>query len=155
MTSVDATPMTTQGQRKTALMMMTLHKRDRRRLLGRLPQTVADPIRRLIAELEAMPWPVAELADVLLAEEVRGLTARTSLELEEIVALSRQLPPIWFARVLVAWPSVDRNFCISLLDAPVAGEVKRELVRMGKLSPKVADAIKSEVVAMLAAKEAA
>lgn len=150
-----AKPMTTQGQRKTALMMMTLQKRDRQRLLGRLPRAAADPIRRLIAELEAMPWPVAELADELLAEEVRGLTARTSLELEDIVALSRRLPPVWFARVLVAWPGIDRNFCISLLDPPVAAEVKRELTRMGTLSPKVADAIKSEVVAMLAAKEAA
>ena len=148
-------PTTTQGQRKTALMMMTLHTRDRRRLLGRLPRAAADPIRRLIAELEAMPWPVAELADALLAEEVRGLTARTSLELEELVGLSRRMSPTWFARVLVAWPGIDRNFCISLLDAPVAAEVKRELAGMGPLSSKVADAIKSEVVAMLAAKEAA
>lgn len=154
-TAISTVPTTTQGQRKTALMMMTLHKRDRRRLLERLPRTAAEPIRRLIAELEAMPWPVAELADTLLAEEVRGLTARTSLELEELIALSRRMSPVWFARVLAAWPGIDRNFCISLLDAPVAAEVKRELIRMGKLSPKVADAIKSEVVAMLAAKEAA
>ena len=34
-------PTTTQGQRKTALMMMTLHTRDRRRLLGRLPRAAA------------------------------------------------------------------------------------------------------------------
>lgn len=146
---------TSPGQRKTALMMMTLHPGDRARLLSRLPRAAAEPIRRLIAELDAMPWPVAELAEELLAEEMRGLTARTSLELEEIVALSRRLPSAWFARVLAAWPGIDRNFCIALLDPGVAAEVKRELTRMGPLSPKVADAIKAEVVAMLATKEAA
>ena len=146
---------TTPGQRKTALMMMTLSSQDRRAMLARLPRDAAATIRGLIDELEAMPWPVAELADELLAEEVRGLTARTSLELEQIVALSKRLPPAWFARVLAAWPGLDRNFCISLLDAGVGAEVKRELVRMGALPPKVADAIKAEVVELLAEKEAA
>lgn len=149
------TTATTLGQRKTALMMMTLRSSDRRQLLSRLPRAAADPLRRLIAELEAMPWPVAELADELLAEEVRGLTARTSLELDQIVALSRRLPPVWFARALAAWPGIDRNFCISLLDPALALEVRQELVRMGTLSPKLADAIKAEVVAMLSSQEAA
>lgn len=146
---------TTLGQRKTALMMMTLRKSDRRQLLARMPRAAADPLRRLIAELESMPWPVADLVDELLAEEVRGLTARTSLELDQIVALSRRLPPVWFARSLAAWPGIDRNFCVSLLDPAVALEVKQELVRMGTLSPKVADAIKAEVVALLSSQEAA
>lgn len=146
---------TTLGQRKTALMMMTLRKSDRRQLLARMPRAAADPLRHLIAELESMPWPVADLVDELLAEEVRGLTARTSLELDQIVALSRRLQPVWFARALAAWPGIDRNFCVSLLDPAVALEVKQELVRMGTLSPKVADAIKAEVVALLSSQEAA
>ena len=146
---------TTLGQRKTALMMMTLRKSDRRQLLARLPRAAADPLRRLISELESMPWPVADLVDELLAEEVRVLTARTSLELDQIVALSRRLPPGGFARARAAWPGLDRNFCVSLRDPAVALEVKQELVRMGTLSPKVADAIKAEVVALLSSQEAA
>lgn len=150
-----ASAATTPGQRKTALMMMTLSPQDRRAMLARLPREASATIRRLIDELESMPWPVADLADELLAEEVRGLTARTSLELEQIVALSRRLPPAWFARVLAAWPGLDRNFCVSLLDAAVGAEVKRELAHMGALPPKVADAIKTEVVELLADREAA
>lgn len=146
---------TTQGQRKTALLLMTMHKDDRRRLLSRLPRAVSAPVRRLVDELEAMPWPVAELADDLLAEEVWGLTARNSLELDQIVALSRRLPAAWFARALVAWPGVDRNFCLSLLDAPMAAEVKRELDAIGAVPDKVADAIKAEVVSLLTMREAA
>ena len=74
---------------------------------------------------------------------------------DQIVALSRRLPPVWFARALAAWPGIDRNFCVSLLDPAVALEVKQELVRMGTLSPKVADAIKAEVVVLLSSQEAA
>lgn len=145
----------TQGQRKTALLLMTMRGDDRRQLLSRLPRSVSDPVRRLVAELEAMPWPVAEFADALLAEEVWGLTARSSLELEQIVTLSQRLPAPWFARALVAWPGLDRNFCLSLLDPPVAAAVRRELDTMGEMSPKVADAIKAEVVGLLSAKVAA
>lgn len=146
---------TTQGQRKTALLLMTMRGDDRRQLLSRLPRSVSDPVRRLVAELEAMPWPVAEFADALLAEEVWGLTARSSLELEQIVTLSQRLSPPWFARALVAWPGLDRNFCLSLLDPPVAAAVRRELDTMVEMSPKVADAIKAEVVGLLSAKVAA
>lgn len=149
------TTSTTQGQRKTALLMMTMRKEDRRRLLSRLPRAMSVSVRRLVDELEAMPFSVADLADELLAEEVWGLTARNSLELDQIVALSRRLPPAWFARALVAWPGVDRNFCLSLLDAPRAAEVKRELDAIGLLPDKVADAIKAEVVALLTSREAA
>jgi hypothetical protein len=146
---------TTQGQRKTALLLMTMRGDDRRQLLSRMPRSVSDPVRRLVAELEAMPWPVAEFADALLAEEVWGLTARSSLELEQIVTLSQRLPSSWFARALVAWPGLDRNFCLSLLDPPVAAAVRRELDTMVEMSPKVADAIKAEVVGLLSTKVAA
>lgn len=152
---MSATQASTAGQRKTALMMMTLRKDTRRQLLARLPRAAAASVRALIAELEAMPWPVADLADELLAEEVRGLTARTSLELEQIVALSTRLPPVWFARVLAAWPGLDRNFCLSFLEQNIAAEIKREWTRLRPLSPKLADAIKAEVVAILDAAEAA
>lgn len=148
--------MSTLGERKCALLLLSLRKGDRRRLLARLPAQSAKTVRGLIAELEALPFHAAELAETLLADEVLGLTARTSLDLEQLVDLSKRLPPAWFARVLSVWAGVDRNFCLALLDDSVAVEVKRELARMGALSPKLVDALKAEAMAMASpAKEAA
>ena len=146
---------TTPGQRKAALLLCTLRGDDRRRLLARLPHAAAAPLRRLIAELDAMPWPVAELADELLAEEVLGLTARNSPDLEQLVALSQRLSPAWFARALAAWPGLDRNFCLALLDPSVAVDVRRELLALPVLPPRLADALKAEAMALLDEREVA
>ncbi|MGN6153587.1 MAG: hypothetical protein ACTHOH_16520 [Lysobacteraceae bacterium] len=151
MTSTATTP----AQRKAALLLCTLRDDDRRRLLARLPRTAAATLRRLIAELEAMRWPVAELADELLAEEVLGLTARNSPDLERLVALSQRLSPAWFARALAAWPGLDRNFCLALLDPAVARDVRRELTTLPPLPPRLADAFKAEAMALLDDREAA
>lgn len=111
-------------------------------------------VRALVSELESMPFPVEALADELLADEVRGLTARTSLELEQLVELSRQLPSAWFARVLSVWTGMDRNFCLAVLDVDVGAKVRHELELMPGLPTKLVEAIKAEAAAMATASPA-
>lgn len=113
-------------------------------------------IRTLVTQLEALPLPIADLAQSLLGDEVRGLTARTSLDLEQLVDISRRLSPEWFARVLSVWTGVNRTFCVALLDADVAAEVKRELAGLRPIPPKLVEAMKAEVLALaIPRKEAA
>lgn len=147
--------MSTAGERKCALLLLTLRTSDRQRLLAALPSGSARTIRRLIAELENLPWPVAELAETLLSDEMRGLTARTSLDLDQLVALSKALPPAWFARVLSVWAGVDRAFCLALLDDAASTEVRGELERMAPLPPKLIEALKAEAMVLASRKEAA
>jgi len=147
--------MSTMGERKCALLLVTLRPSDRRRLLASLPAGSARAIRLLIEELERLPWPVAELAETLLSDEMRGLTARTSLDLDQLVALSRTLPPAWFARVLSVWAGVDRAFCLALLDDVVSTDVRGELERMPSLPPKLVEALKAEAMVLSSRQEAA
>lgn len=147
--------MSTMGERKCALLLVTLRSSDRRRLLAALPVGSARTIRRLVDELERLPWPVAELAETLLFDEMRGLTARTSLDLDQLVALSKTLPPAWFARVLSVWAGVDRAFCLALLNDAASTEVRGELERMAPLPPKLIDALKAEAMVLASRKEAA
>lgn len=143
--------MSTLGERKCAVLLASLNTRDRRRMLAQLPQVSTRNIRTLLAELESMPFPVQSLADELLADEMLGLTARTSLELEQLVALSRRVPAPWFARVLSVWTGVDRNFCLAVLETDIAERVRRELRQMPELPPKLIQAIKAEAIVMSAA----
>jgi hypothetical protein len=138
----------TSGERKCALLLLTLRRSDRRRLLRRLPATSATAIRALIAELEALPLPVAELAETLLADEVMGLTGDTAPALDQLVALSRQLSPAWFARVLSVWGGVDRAFCLAMLDEKTAAAVRREGSEPIALPPRLADAMRAEAMAL-------
>lgn len=138
--------MSTPGERKSALLLMSLHPRDRRHLLGRLPRTSARTLSALISELERTRLPIAELAEAVLAEEVRGLTASTSLKVEQLVKLSEQLSPAWFARVLSAWTGVDRSFCLALLDDRRATAVRDELRHFDRLPPKLVEALREESV---------
>jgi hypothetical protein len=140
------------AERKCALFLTTVGRTERRRLLARLPGEAADRIRALVAELDRMPFPVGEVAAEVLADEVRGLTATTSLDLDQLLALSGRLSPIWFARVLAVWPNVDRAFCLSLLDAPTAAAVKRELATLPVLPARLTEALRAEV-AVLAGRE--
>ncbi|MBN7138314.1 hypothetical protein A7A76_04320 [Lysobacter enzymogenes] len=140
--------MSTLGERKSALLLMSLHPADRRQLLARLPRASARTLRALIAELERSPLPVAQLAEAVLADEVRGLTASTSLRIEQLVALSERLSPAWFARVLLAWTGVDRSFCLSLLDERRAAAVREELRRLDRLPPKLVEALREESLRM-------
>lgn len=143
--------MSTVGERKCALLLVSLRKRDRRKLLSHLPVASARTVRALVSQLESMPFPVDALADDLLADEVRGLTARTSLELEQLVDLSRRVPSPWFARILSVWTGMDRSFCLAVLDAKVGVDVRRELAVMPDLPPRLIEAIKAEAVAMATA----
>ena len=136
------------GERKCALLLVTLRRSDRRRLLRRLPATSAAAIRALVADLEALPFPVAQLAESLLADEVMGLTGQTAPALEQLVALSRQLSPAWFARVLSVWGGVDRTFCVAMLDEKTAAAVRREGGESIALPPRLADAMRAEAMAL-------
>ena len=144
--------MSTAGERKCALLVGSLHKRDQRRLLARLPKASSAAIRPLLAELNAMRLPLAELANELLATEVRGLTASTSLDLDQLIDLSECLPPVWFAYVLSVWTSVDREFCLATLDRGIAIAVRRELKSITLLPPKLVDALRAQATAMVAAR---
>lgn len=146
--------MSTPGERKCALLLVTLRRRDQRRLLRRLPAASARAIRALVVELEQLPFPVAELAEHLLAGEVIGLTGQTSPGLEEIVALSRRLSPAWFARVLSVWGGVDHAFCLAMLDERIAADVRREGSAIAALPPKLADAVRSEAMRLTQAEAA-
>ncbi len=136
------------GERKAALFLASLPAREQKRMLSQLPKEPARRLRLLIAELRAFNVPLDDLAQELLAAEVSGLTEETSPAIDQIMALAKALPRPWFARALVAWGGVNRTFILELLDAPVAAEVRREIDRIGKLPPKLAEAVRSEAMAL-------
>lgn len=137
----------TPAERKATLLLLSLHPRDRRYLLARLPKATADTIRGLDGRLRRLGWPARALAEELLGDDLRAVTAPSAPTVERIVALSDALSPVWFARVLCAWPNLDRKFCIALLDPALADAVRRELARIGTLPDRIAQAIAAEVVA--------
>lgn len=136
----------TRGERKCALMLATLAAADQRQLLSALPAASAVRIRTLLKELTALRVPVAELAPALLADEVAGLTAQTSLDVEQLMELATTLPDVWFARVLTAWGEVDRSFCVSLLERGRSQAVGRALTDVPRLPPRLTQALKAEAV---------
>lgn len=145
--------MSTPGERKCAMLLLSLRPRDRRYLLSRLPSKSARTVGGLVTELKAMRFPM-DMVDELLADDLVGLTPGTSLDVNQLVDLSRRLPPDWFARVLSVWAGVDPKFCVALLDAKVAKSVEAELSTLKGLPPKLSDAIKTEALALVR-KEAA
>lgn len=140
--------MSTLGERKCALILASVDKRDRQILLGQLPADSARRIRLVLAELDAMAIPLQSLAAELLGDEMLGLTAHTSLDLEQLVDLSQRLPAPWFARVLSVWTGVDRNFCLEMLESQLAGQVRHQLKLMPVMPSKLVEAIKAEALAM-------
>lgn len=147
--------MSTPGERKCALLLASLGRSERRRLLEKLPAPSARTIRGLIAELQALKLPLATLADELLADEVRGLTERTSIGLEQLVELSRRLPSPWFSRVLSVWTGIDRGFCVAMLDRDTAARVTDELEKLGPLPAKLVHALRAEAASLAPAAKAA
>lgn len=147
--------MSTVGERKCALLLVSLRPRDRRRLLASLPRASAVMLRRLVSELEVMPVPVAELAEALLVDEAAGVTPGTSVDLEQLAALVRTLPPAWSARVLAAWGGFDGRYCLSLLDPATAAAVASEMERVGGLPPKLVEAMRMETVLLAAGRKEA
>lgn len=140
--------MSTVAERKCALLLTTLRRGDRRRVLATLPAASARQVRLLLRQLEALPLPIAELAPEVLADEIRGLTSETSLGLDELMRLSDRLAPAWFARVLTVWPNVNPAFCLSTLDTARAAAVRRELALLPALPPRLVEAVQAEAAAL-------
>ena len=147
--------MSTPGERKCALLLVTLHRRDRRRLLNQLPPMAAKGIRTLVAKLESLPIPVSDLAENVLADEVAGLTLQTTPGLEQLVALSHRMSPAWFARVLPVWGGLDRAFCLAMLDDRFARAVRGEENAVAAFPAKLVDAMRAEILVLVQQAEAA
>jgi hypothetical protein len=96
-----------------------------------------------------MPIPVSDLAGELLGQKASDLTASTSLDLHQLILLSTQLSPAWYARVLSVWTGIDRSFCLDLLDKEFAEQVRSELTLIEALPTRLADALKAEVMTLV------
>ncbi len=140
--------MTTLGQRKVAMYLASLASREQKLLLARLPGESARTLRKIIRELQRMGWASPDLAEAVLSEDIRGLTARTSLGVEQLLALSKSLSPAWFARVLMASGPIDREFMLALLDENYAGSVRMQMSGMPALPARVQEALLSQSLAL-------
>jgi len=139
--------MTTVGERKCALLLASFAAADRRRLLRKLPRESARRLSALVRELETLRLPLDELAGDLLVDDVRGLTAGTSLGLDQLVLLASKLSPAWFARTLASWTEVDRAFCLSMLPRENAAAIALELDR-APMPPRLIAAMREESAAL-------
>ena len=82
----------TAGQRKAALYLASLSPRDSQVLLSRLPASSSRTLEPLLRQIAANGWNDRSLAEAALADEIRGLTAQSSLSVDALLALSRVLP---------------------------------------------------------------
>ena len=108
------------GQRKAALYLASLSARDRRQLMATLPAAAARPLSTLVDQLAARGWVDGEVMSELLAEELRGLTSDTALTVEDLLAISHELPSDLTARLFAANSAMDRRFMLALLEGPKA-----------------------------------
>lgn len=143
--------MSTVGERKCALMLISLHPADRRKLLGRLPRDSARSIHQLVRKLGSKSGSVAHVAEELLADEVIGLSPARSLNLDQLLSLSRQLPSSWFARLISVWPGIDKSFLVGLLDKPRQAEVRSELAQLNVIPAKLREALQGEAMKLAVA----
>lgn len=141
--------MSTQGERKCALLLASLAGKDRRWLMSRLPRESSQRMRGLVRELDSLQIDLEPIAQQLLGDELRGLTEQTSVEVDKLIGLSHRLPPAWFARILESWTGIDSRFCISLLDASTGRAVQAELSAMPRLPVKLVAAIRAETEATI------
>jgi hypothetical protein len=140
------------GQRKAALYLSTLAVTDQRALLAALPAESARVLRPMIAQVVANGWNDAGLVAEVLAEELRGLTARTAMSVETLLDVSRALPSDWTARVFTANSALDSRFLMALLDGAQARRVEGEMRDGPSLPPKLREALLAEAGACLPAK---
>lgn len=140
--------MSTPGQRKAALYLAALSPTERRALLMRLPVATGRQLRLLIDELVKRGWNARSAVESVLAEELRGLTADTTLCIEALLDLSRRLPPGWYARVVAAAGPVDHEFLLALLDSAYAHRVREELRAQPTLPPALASAVLAEAMSL-------
>jgi hypothetical protein len=140
--------MSTPGLRKAALFLSVLSPADRRAMLARLPAATGRSLRPLIDELVRRGWNARAAVEQVLAEELRGLTADTTLGIEALLELSRRLPPGWYARVVAAAGPIDHEFLLALLEADYARRVREALRAQPALPPALAGAVLAEAMAL-------
>ncbi|MBW8311244.1 MAG: hypothetical protein K0M64_04345 [Rhizobium sp.] len=145
--------MMTTGRRKAALYLSSVSPSERRALLARLPAATGRSLLPMVQELVRRRWNVRAAVEQVLSEDLRGLTATTTLDVESLLILARHLSPGWYARVIEASGPVDRQFLLALLDDDYAARVRRELQHGTPLAPALASALLAEAMA-LAGREA-
>jgi hypothetical protein len=138
------------GQRKAALFLATLSAAERRTLLATLPASTVRGLKPLVDELLRRGWTAREPMERVLADDLRGLTAETTLDVEQMMRLAGQLPPEWYARVLAAAGPVDHEFMLALLDAGYARRVRAEMAGAKALPPVLAQALLAEAMQLAA-----
>lgn len=136
--------MSTIGQRKAALYLASLAPLEQRNLLAALPAEQARAITPLVAQVVAKGWHHAEIAGRALASEIRGLTAETSLSIDDFLALTKVLPADWTARLFAASAAIDMKFLLSLLDLPVAKRVHAHLGQVQRMPARLKEALLAE-----------
>lgn len=142
---------TTLGQRKAALYLASLPNDEQHKLLAALPSDAARNIKPLITQIVSNGWNDDEIIGKVLADEIRGLTTKSSLSVEVIIALASALPDDWTARLFVANSAVDSKFLVALLDNPHAKRVQLEVAKVPRLPEKLKEALLSEAADSVAA----
>jgi len=136
--------MTHAGQRKAALYLASLPPDEQRALISALPSEAARAVKPLIAQVMAHGWNDSEIVSRALAEEIRGLTAQSSLSVDALLALANVLPADWTARLFSANAAIDAKFLLALLDAPLAQRVQEQMNRVQRLPERLKDALLAE-----------
>lgn len=136
------------GRRKAAMLLATLAPSDRRALLSRLPASAAKELGPLLDQLRACGDTGRAAVEKVLENELRGLTADTTLDIEQMLSLARRLPPEWYARVLVASGPIDHDFMLAMLDDSYAASVRAALREVPVLPPGLAGALLEEAMRM-------
>jgi hypothetical protein len=136
----------TLGQRKAALYLAALSIPERRALMSALPASTVRGLNPLIDQLVRLGWTHRPAVEAALAEELRGLTADTTLGVDALLRLARRLPPGWYARVVAAAGPVDSDFLLALLDDQYAQRVREALRELPAMPPVLADAVLAEAM---------
>lgn len=137
----------TTGQRKAALYLASLSPRDSQALLSLLPASSTRVLQPLLRQIAANGWNDPSLAQEALADEVRGLTAQSSLSIDALLALSKVLPADWTARLFASNSALDSRFLLALLDGPASRRVGADLARYPRLPERLRDALLIEAQA--------
>ena len=142
--------MTTPGQRKAALYLASLPHDEQQKLLAALPTEAARSIKPLIAQILQNGWNDDEAINKVLADEIRGLTAHSSLSVDVIIALAGALPDDWTARLFVANSAVDPKFLLALLGHQHAKRVQFSVSMVPRLPEKLKEALLAEAADSIA-----
>lgn len=139
--------MTASGLRKAALYLASLAPADQRTLLAALPADARKALRPLIDVVVAHRWNAPELVARALAEDIRGLTSASALSVDALLALAKELPADWTARVLAANTATDPRFLLGLLEPARAAQVREQLEPLKQLPERLRDALLTEAAA--------